>query len=83
MGAGLGRTRPKLPAEVDWWDRTRAECITITITGGLPALDSVGGLVEGGGKRALQEGISGSYSYGKKRRAWPPSTAFDESSQAF
>ena len=22
--------RPKLPAEVDWWDRTRAECITIT-----------------------------------------------------
>ena len=27
-----GRTRPKLPAEVDWWDRTRAEYITITIT---------------------------------------------------
>ena len=23
-----GRTRPKLPAEVDWWDRTRAEYIT-------------------------------------------------------
>ena len=27
-----GRTRPKLSAEVDWWDRTRAEYITITIT---------------------------------------------------
>ena len=27
-----GRTRPKLPAEVDWWDRTKAECITITMT---------------------------------------------------
>ena len=29
-----GRTRPKLPrtSEVGWWDRTRAEYITITIT---------------------------------------------------
>ena len=27
-----GRTRPKLPAEVGWWDRARAEYITITIT---------------------------------------------------
>ena len=30
--SSLGRTRPKLSAEVDWWDRTRAEYITITIT---------------------------------------------------
>ena len=31
----------ELPAEVDWWDRTRAECITITIISILPYITKV------------------------------------------
>ena len=27
-----GSLLTKLPAEVDWWDRTRAECLTVNCT---------------------------------------------------
>ena len=32
VGIHAGRTRPKLPAEVDWWDRNRTRAVYITIT---------------------------------------------------